>query len=326
MVQLKRLAPTNENFFDVALEPVFVWLVAAALDGDTMTYGAIASRIETELGFSPIGRATRIGTVVGELMHRIQRHFPDAPLINVMVVGQVDGLPSDGAGGFLAEYFDVPRLAEKKAKTRYRNLWQEYSILAADEVRETSKTYWERVYKKVFGQKQPKERLERERTQRKQGSEQDGLPDNCRQYGGPGGESEEHRSLRLWVEKHPGKVDKRFAGADAETEFDLLSGDRVDVMLRHRAKWVALEVKSRRSNEADYQRGVYQCVKYRAVLEAMDMRQLAQSRLGDAKSPLKGRKLVEACLVTEDDPGARIRALLARHEIRLYVVPQKRAK
>lgn len=317
------LHPTNENLYGVALRPVFKWLVAAALDGDTLPYGQIQHRIEAELGFSRIGRATRIGSVVGKLMHLIGEADPDAPLINVLVVGQNDRLPSSGAGGFMADYFGVQALAEEKAKERFPDLWKKYSIKAADEVHAADAAYWREIHKKVFGQPLSDDEIKRERDRRKQGAEEDGLPAGGRRYG-KGGESEEHKALRLWTMKNPDKVDSRFAGAIAETEFDLLSGDRVDVMLRHRAKWIALEVKSRRSNEADYIRGVYQCVKYRAVLEAMDMRQLAQSKLGDRHSPLKDRKLVEACLVTEVEPGQSIRTLLGQHGVKLYVAPQKR--
>lgn len=317
------LRPTNENLHKVALRPVFKWLIAAALDGDTLPYGQIQHRIEKELGFSRIGRATRIGFVVGTLMNLIGEADPNAPLINVLVVGQNDRLPSSGAGGFMAERFGVEALAEESAKKRHPDLWKEYSIKAADEVHKANADYWREIYEKVFEQSLSDDEIKRERRRRKQGAENDGLPAGGRRHG-KGGESKEHRALRLWTMENPDKVDSRFASAIAETEFDLLSGDRVDVMLRHNVKWIALEVKSRRSNEADYLRGIYQCVKYRAVLEAMDMRQLAQSKLGDRHSPLKDRKLVEACLVTEVDPGESIKTLLRQHGIRLYVVPQKR--
>lgn len=322
MARRTRLAPTDKNLFEVALQPVFIWLVAAALDGDTLPYGAIKDRIEIELGFRPIGRSTRIGKVVGKLMHEIEAVDSTAPLINALVVGQGDGLPGSGAGSFMADHFDVPRLRATGAKVKYPNLWREYSVRSADEVHAKDADYWRRIHQKVF-RSLAADLMERERTQRKLGTEEDGLPDNVRRYGGKDGESKGHKSLRLWVEKHPQRVDPRLAGADSETEFDLLPGDRVDVMLRHRTKWIALEVKSRRSNDADYERGVYQCVMYRAVLEAMDMRQLAQSKLGNG-TPLKGRKLVEACLITETDPGPKIAALLSRQVVKLYVVPQTR--
>ena len=70
-----------------------------------------------------------------------------------------------------------------------------------------------------------------------------------------------------------------FRGVRTETEVDLLSGDRVDVVLYCERKTVAIEVKSRKSNEADLCRGVYQCVKYKAVLSAQDDRLPVESWL-----------------------------------------------
>ena len=36
---------------------------------------------------------------------------------------------------------------------------------------------------------------------------------------------------------------------------------------------LAVEVKSRDSNETDLERGIYQCIKYQAVMSAMDIRE-----------------------------------------------------
>ncbi|WP_233418111.1 hypothetical protein [Vibrio cholerae] len=47
------------------------------------------------------------------------------------------------------------------------------------------------------------------------------------------------------------------------------SGDSVDVMFSYRKQMVAVEVKSRISDVADINRGLFQCVKYQAVTEAM---------------------------------------------------------
>lgn len=325
MAKTKAIRPSIKNLIDFGLEPTFLWTVAAALDGDTITYGAIRDRLQSEIGFSSIGRATRIGRIAGELMNRISAEDTNAPLLNVLVVGQGDGLPGVGAGSFMADYFGVPKLGEKKANERYPNLWLEYSIRGMDEVMQRDTAYWLSIHRKVFGKNLSADAVEAERKARKTGQENDGVQTKNSKYG-PGGESKEHEALRKWVTKYPHKVDARFTGALAETEFDLLSGDRVDVMLRNRAQWVAIEVKSRRSNENDYRRGVYQCVKYRAVLEAMDMRELAKSKLGAENDAFGKRKFVEACLVTEDDPGSRIKALLTRHGVRHYELPQKRAK
>lgn len=42
----------------------------------------------------------------------------------------------------------------------------------------------------------------------------------------------------------------------------------MDVSFQHRRLWLGAEVKSHISSELDIQRGLFQCVKYRAVMEA----------------------------------------------------------
>ncbi len=84
-----------------------------------------------------------------------------------------------------------------------------------------------------------------------------------------GGESEAHRALKHYVRDHPELVGAR-ADWDAKVEYALRSADELDVMFLSDRAWIGVEVKSRVSdgNAADYERGIYQVVKYRAILEA----------------------------------------------------------
>jgi len=84
-----------------------------------------------------------------------------------------------------------------------------------------------------------------------------------------GGESEAHLALKHYVRDHPELVGAR-ADWDAKVEYALRSADELDVMFISDRTWIGVEVKSRVSdgNPADYERGIYQVVKYRAVLEA----------------------------------------------------------
>ena len=54
-----------------------------------------------------------------------------------------------------------------------------------------------------------------------------------------------------------------------EVEYLLPSGDSVDVMFSWRGQLVAVEVKSKISAVSDIFRGLFQCVKYQAVSEAI---------------------------------------------------------
>ena len=86
---------------------------------------------------------------------------------------------------------------------------------------------------------------------------------------GGGGEGKAHRKLKEFVKKTPSIVGlPRTAARAAESEYELPSGDSVDVMFCHKERMIAVEVKSKRSNIGDVCRGIFQCVKYQAVTEA----------------------------------------------------------
>jgi hypothetical protein len=93
------------------------------------------------------------------------------------------------------------------------------------------------------------------------------LPD---QPFGAGGESPEHIALKTYVREHPECV-----GASAESrcdiEYALPSGDEIDVFFRSANEWLAVEVKASTSDRCprDYERGIFQTIKYEAVLAAM---------------------------------------------------------
>ena len=89
---------------------------------------------------------------------------------------------------------------------------------------------------------------------------------------GRGGEGPNHRALRLRVLRNPSLVRTELRPEATNTEVELLSGDRVDVVSITEDRTVAIEVKSKDSDWADLRRGVYQCVKYRAVMKAQDIR------------------------------------------------------
>ncbi|PTE11770.1 hypothetical protein [Mesorhizobium helmanticense] len=306
MAKLKPYAATDANLLAHGLAPAMRWLIAVALDGSTMTYGELGTKLENEAGFSTIFR-TRLGFVAGVLMHTIQQVAADAPLINVLVVNQKDRQPSRGAGPFMAKRFGENQLEREDSKQRLPRLWERSFKRAAGEVYKLSATEWADLYRRVFGTPLNADAIERDRRERKRGTEKDGIPTG-RNYGA-GGEGPYHKALRLWVKDNPGMVDKAFSAATAETEVDLDSGDRIDVVYKLIDRTIVVEVKSRISNEIDLRRGVFQCVKYRAVRQAMDVRD---------------NVAVEAFLVTENELPGEIAALVKLHGIRHLLAPLER--
>ena len=116
---------------------------------------------------------------------------------------------------------------------------------------------------------------------------------NPAEFGG-GGEGVEHKTLKECVHKDCHKILRAVRGrrvkvTDRQMEYDLPSGDRVDVSAwdQESVCW-HIEVKSKISSAADLERGLYQCVKYKAVAEAME-------RVARTK------RSVESLLVIEDD-------------------------
>ncbi len=96
------------------------------------------------------------------------------------------------------------------------------------------------------------------------------LPPNQQRVFGSGGESVAHRELKEFVRDHPSLfgVDTR---AECFTEFALPSLDAIDVMFKEPDRWTGVEVKSLVSDAVtgDYERGIYQVIKYTAILKAM---------------------------------------------------------
>jgi hypothetical protein len=267
MVKRKPYAATNKNLIENGLALAMRWLIAVALDGSTMTYGELKRKLEDKAGFSAIFE-TRIGFVAGELMNKIQEIEPDAPLINVLVVNQKDRQPSSGAGGYMAHRFSEPRLDLEDAKKRYPKLWEKNFKRAAGEVYSYTEAQWSALFERVFETPLDLEKIELDREERHEGTEKDGIASG-RNYGS-GGEGPFHKSLRMWVKDNPGEIHVAFTAASTETEVDLDSGDRVDVVYKLANRIAVLEVKSRISDEIDLRRGVFQCVKSTRVCRAIE--------------------------------------------------------
>ncbi len=88
-----------------------------------------------------------------------------------------------------------------------------------------------------------------------------------RTRGYTGGESLAHKNLKKFIASHPEEIDIS-DWCQVDTEHILVSGDRLDVIVRTPTSTWAIEVKSNISDEQDILRGIFQCVKYKAVLEA----------------------------------------------------------
>lgn len=96
-----------------------------------------------------------------------------------------------------------------------------------------------------------------------------------------GGERKEHKKLKKFVANNPTEFALSASSKLGEEEHSLSSGDSLDVFFKHRKENIGVEVKSHISNTADIARGLYQCVKYQAVLEA---RQAANGQVQNVRT------------------------------------------
>ena len=82
------------------------------------------------------------------------------------------------------------------------------------------------------------------------------------------GEGPKHKALKEFIFAHPESIGIRNI-VKSDTEYILLSGDRLDVYFEQQdGTRIAVEVKSVVSPDDDILRGLYQCVKYKAILDA----------------------------------------------------------
>ena len=87
---------------------------------------------------------------------------------------------------------------------------------------------------------------------------------------GSGGEGDSHKELKEYIFNNPHVIGIE-EYKEKEKEHILLSADRIDVWFKlSDGACVAVEVKSHISSEADVLRGIFQCVKYKAIMDAED--------------------------------------------------------
>ena len=285
---------TDENLKRYALQPVMQWLIWAARNQSTITYSQAAERL-LGIGFDNSRfAAQRVGNVVaGGIMERIGLDSGVPPL-NVLLINKEMQLPNFGFCRDLAIWHYGDRNHEREYAEIARgnsNRWKTMCSQAMSAVYAYPK--WNEVFRNVWGQDYPKQQNLKLRPVMNP-QEPDGL-----NFPG-GGEGEGHRRLREWIMTHPEAIDDRYSDRPTATEVMLKSGDRVDVVIylsdSLSDKTVAVEVKSRVSNEADLERGVYQCIKYKAIMDAMDMN-------------------AEAVLVTERNLPRRLQSFAHDHHV-----------
>lgn len=196
---------------------------------------------------------------IGQAMVRLSKQWKTkVPPIQCLVANKATGLPGEGIGWFLITKEDFGKLPLRRRR----------EIVRAEMQHIYAYPHWDDVLAEL-GLEPAATDFTHEVAKASQG------------FGG--GESPEHKRLKEFVARNPTAIGLSKTMPLGETECRLPSGDCLDVSFRSRKSWVAVEVKSRISDDADLVRGVFQCVKYQAILDAV---LLSESKAIDARTVL----------------------------------------
>lgn len=219
-------------------------LVRQAQAGNPIFYSDLA----TELGMPNPRNLNYVLGSIGRAITELSKVWGiKVPPIQCLVFNKATGLPGDGIGWFVVKKEEYSKLPKRQQRT----------IVEA----ELQHVYAFPKWTQVLDALQLKPALN-DFTQ---------LVKAAALRGG-GGEGVKHQKLKEFVAANPQIVGLPASTHQGVQEFPLPSGDSIDVMFQNK-DWVAVEVKSEISQTPDILRGLFQCVKYRAVIEAVQATQ-----------------------------------------------------
>ena len=218
----------------------FPILVRQALSRRPIFYQELAD----ELGMpNPRNLNYPLGSVGQTLIELGDQWGKPIPPIQCLVINQADGIPGEGFGWFMPDDVDWKSLTKLQRRNLVEGVLQQIyaytrwpEVLAALKIEPLLVDHSEVIAQAI--------RL-------------------------GGGEGPEHRALKEYVGAHPELVGAAKRHAPGQIEKALPSGDSIDVFFEAGEEWVGVEVKPKNSGIADQTRGLFQCIKYEAVLRAM---------------------------------------------------------
>lgn len=179
---------------------------------------------------------------IGDALNDLSDEWDDEiPHIQALVKNQHTNLPGPGFDGFL----------EQKGE-KWSNAKERRAIIESYWAKIAAYPYWDDVLEAL--------KLAPTAT--------DLAPIIASAARGGGGEGPDHLALKNYVCANPQCVGLKVGDPAGEPEYGLPSGDCIDVVFAQKRRIHAVEVKPAGSGVEDITRGLFQCVKYRAVLIA----------------------------------------------------------
>ncbi|QNH62208.1 hypothetical protein [Hymenobacter sediminicola] len=219
---------------------VLPYLVRQAEANQPIYYSDLAEQVgmpnPRNLNF-PLGCIGR-GLIRLKKEHKLNASIPP---IQCLVVNKQNGLPGEGIGDFLSTNYTKLTGSQKRLMVD-RHLSEIYNY-----------QHWDWVLDEL-GIQPVSNNIAKQLDQAKNYSST--------------GESEQHRLFKEYIARSPGALGLNLRLANGRTEYPLPSADRIDVVFEDKSLRIGVEVKSSLSNEADILRGLFQCVKYKHLIEA----------------------------------------------------------
>lgn len=187
-----------------------------------------------------------LGYIGGALQDLSKKWNINIPPIQSLVVNKFTGIPGEGFWG-LAGLESFAKSSLKQKKLLITQMLQE--IYQFDQWEEVLKEFGLRPLLNDFAKIQKK----------------------ISHAGYGGGESEDHKRFKEYVSNNPQVVDLPKSTGKGQIEYEFPSADAVDVLFIYNKKWIGVEVKAKRSPIDDIARGIFQCIKYRSLIEAQQM-------------------------------------------------------
>jgi hypothetical protein len=266
-----------------------------AMDGEPITYGELNKAVIA--GGGPQGMALTYRYTAGKIgdicIALCKDTGEDIPPINAIIISDRNRVPSHGVDYYLARFLGKPQRYIKSLSSDARAAYAREAMK-----RVFAFPDWLAVAKQLgIASNIPARKRE----------DGEPIPPPDHKHFSTGPESQAHKDLKAWVTKNPSFFTKYGPFHSAATEQRLSSGDRLDVFFESKHRQLAVEVKAKDASEAEVQRGVYQCIKYRATLQAM---QQAASKPPNA----------QAVLVLDRKPSATTKKLAYRLSVEIIVV------
>lgn len=231
----------GDKLYQQRAREAFPILVRQSIAGQPIFYSDLADELQMP---NPRNLNYVLGSI-GQTLQNLSLEWQEKiPPINCIVINKSTGLPGEGVGWFIDDKNKFETLPRKNQRAivdvelqniyAYRRWLEILHLLGLEYQQTTDYSVFANQARRRLGQ----------------------------------GESEYHRKFKEFINQNPQILGLPKSTQPGHLEFGLPSGDTLDVLFIGKTDWVVAEAKSRISDTADIYRGIYQCVKYNAIVEA----------------------------------------------------------